>query len=43
MIIDIKHNLDFSKLSYKEVLDLHKEVFIKWNSQFSHIHIAQTA
>ena len=42
MIIDIKNNSDFSKLYYKEVLDLHKEVFIKWNLQFSHIHIAQT-
>lgn len=29
MIIDIKNNSDFSKLSYKEVLDLHKKVFIK--------------
>ena len=42
LVSDIKHNSDFSKLSYKEVLDLHKKVFIKWNSQFSHIHIAQT-
>ena len=30
MVTDIKHNSDFSKLSYKEVLDLHKKVFIKW-------------
>lgn len=29
MITDIKHNSDFSKLSYKEILDLHKKVFIK--------------
>ena len=29
MVTDIKHNSDFSKLSYKEVLDLHKKVFIK--------------
>ena len=42
LVSDIKHNSDFSKLSYKEVLDLHKKVFIKLNSQFSHIHIAQT-
>ena len=42
LVSDIKHNSDFSKLSYQEVLDLHKKVFIKWNSQFSHIHIAQT-
>ena len=42
LVSDIKHNSDFSKLSYQEVLDLHKKVFIKWNSQFSHIHIVQT-
>ena len=42
MVSDIKHNSDFSKLSYQEVLDLYKKVFTKWNSQFSHIHIAQT-
>lgn len=42
LVSDIKHNSDFSKLSYQEVLDLHKKVFIKWNLQFSHIHIAQT-
>ena len=42
LVSDIKHNSDFSKLSYQEVLDLHKKVFIKWNSQVSHIHIAQT-
>ena len=42
MIIDIKHNSDFSKLSCKEVLDLHKKEKQKWNLQFSHIHIAQT-
>lgn len=29
MIADIKYNSDFSKLSYQEVLDLHKKVFIK--------------
>ena len=29
MITNIKNNLDFSKLSYQEVLDLHKKVFIK--------------
>ena len=30
MVTDIQHNSDFSKISYKEVLDLHKKVFIKW-------------
>lgn len=29
LVSDIKHNSDFSKLSYQEVLDLHKKVFIK--------------
>ena len=29
MITNIKNNLDFSKLSYQEVLDLHKKIFIK--------------
>ena len=29
LLKDIKHNSDFSKLSYQEVLDLHKKVFIK--------------
>ena len=29
LVFDIKHNSDFSKLSYQEVLDLHKKVFIK--------------
>ena len=29
LVSDIKHNSDFSKLSYKEVLDLHKKVFIQ--------------
>ena len=29
LVIDIKHNSDFSKLSYQEVLNLHKKVFIK--------------
>lgn len=29
LVVDIKHNSDFSKLSYQEVLDLHKKVFIK--------------
>ena len=42
LVSDIKHNSDFSKLSYKEVLDLHTKEKQKWNSQFSHIHIAQT-
>ena len=29
LVVDIKHNSDFSKLSYQEVLDLHKKVFTK--------------
>ena len=29
LVSDIRHNSDFSKLSYQEVLDLHKKVFIK--------------
>ena len=29
LVSDIKHNSNFSKLSYQEVLDLHKKVFIK--------------
>ncbi len=29
LVSDIKHNSDFSKLSYQEVLELHKKVFIK--------------
>ena len=29
LVSDIKYNADFSKLSYQEVLDLHKKVFIK--------------
>ena len=29
LVSDIKHNSDFSKIPYQEVLELHKKVFIK--------------